>query len=73
VTDILIRDVPDDLVARIDQNARRLGISRTEYLRRTLARERPFEVLATTTADFERLADRFAGLDDDELMRQAWS
>ena len=38
--DILIRDVPDDVVAAIDAKAQRAGLSRTEYLRRTLSRER---------------------------------
>jgi metal-responsive CopG/Arc/MetJ family transcriptional regulator len=73
VTDILIRDVPEDLVDLIDRNARRLGISRSEYLRRALARERSSEATPTTDADLERIADRFAGLADDELMRRAWS
>lgn len=73
MTDILIRDVPEDLVDLIDRNARRMGVSRTEYLRRTLARERSSDVTPTTPADFERVAARFAGLADDELMRRAWS
>jgi Ribbon-helix-helix protein, copG family len=73
MTDILIRDVPEDLVGLIDRNARRMGISRTEYLRRALARERSGEVPPTTDADFERVSERFAGLADDELMRGAWS
>jgi hypothetical protein len=37
--DILIRGVPDDVVAAIDAKAQRAGLSRTEYLRRTLSRE----------------------------------
>lgn len=73
MTDILIRDVPEDLVELIERNSRRLGISRSEYLRRTLARERASDVEPTTTADLERVSERFAGLADDELMRQAWS
>jgi Ribbon-helix-helix protein, copG family len=73
MTDILIRDVPEDLIDLIDRNARRMGISRTEYLRRALARERSSEVAPTTNADFERIGERFAGLGDDELMRRAWS
>ena len=35
--DVLIRDVPAEDLARIDGHAARLGLSRTEYLRRRLA------------------------------------
>ncbi|MGL5928340.1 MAG: type II toxin-antitoxin system VapB family antitoxin [Dermatophilaceae bacterium] len=38
MADIVIRDVDDDDVARIDQRARRLGLSRNEFLRRTVLR-----------------------------------
>jgi Ribbon-helix-helix protein, copG family len=69
----VIRDVPEDLVDLIDRYARRMGISRSEYLRRSLERERPIEMAPTTNADFERIGDRFAALSDDELMRRAWS
>jgi len=34
---ILIRDVPDNVVAALEAHARRLGLSRTEYVRRRLA------------------------------------
>ena len=73
MTDILIRDVPEDLIELIERNSRRMGISRSEYLRRTLARERSTEIEPTTAADFERVSERFAGLADEELMRRAWS
>jgi len=72
MTDILIRDVPDDVVAAIDANAGRLGLSRTEYLRRALAQaaHRP----ATVTVDqLRRFGSTFAGLADDDLMREAWT
>ena len=72
MADVLIRDVPDDVLAVIDEKARRAGLSRTEYLRRTLARE---QVASTrvTPADLSRL-ERLAGdLADDEVMRRAWS
>lgn len=39
MTDILIRDVPEELVVEIDIKAAKAGISRTEYLRRVLVRE----------------------------------
>ena len=39
MTDILIRDVPEDVVAAVDANAGRLGLSRSEYVRRRLAQD----------------------------------
>lgn len=71
MTDLLIRDVPDDVIAAIDATAKRLGLSRTEYVRRQLA-------AATTTGqpvtidDLTRFASTFALLDDPEAMRDAW-
>ena len=38
MTDILIRDVPDEVLSAIDAKAKRVGLSRSEYLRRTLDR-----------------------------------
>jgi hypothetical protein len=72
MTDILIRDVPDDVVAAIDANAGRLGLSRTEYLRRTVAQaaRRPATV---TVEQLRRFGATFVDLADDEIMRQAWS
>lgn len=40
MTGLLIRDVPDDVPAAMDARAQRLGLSRSEYLHRALARER---------------------------------
>jgi hypothetical protein len=72
VTDILIRDVPEDVVAAIDSKAQRLGLSRTEYLRRALARERDVRPAEVTVADLAALAETFADLDDPEVMNRAW-
>jgi len=71
VSDILIRDVPDDVVAAVDARAQRAGLSRTEYLRRVLARER--DESRVTLADLSRLAEACADLADDDVMRGAWS
>jgi antitoxin component of RelBE/YafQ-DinJ toxin-antitoxin module len=38
MSDMLIRDVPEDVLIAIDANAARLGLSRSEYVRRELAR-----------------------------------
>lgn len=72
MTDILIRDVPEDVIAAIDIKAQRLGLSRTEYLRRTLTRERDAAPTAVSVADLAAFADTFADLADPEVMDRAW-
>lgn len=72
-SDILIRDVPDDVLAAIDAKARRVGLSRTEYIRRALSRERDDAALGVRVEDLLTLADTFADLADPEVMRRAWS
>jgi hypothetical protein len=72
MADILIRDVPDDVVAAIDAKAHRVGLSRTEYLRRTLARERDAAVHDVTVEDLARFAETFADLKDPAVMERAW-
>jgi plasmid stability protein len=71
MSDILIRDVPDDVVAALDARAQRAGLSRTEYVRRMLARER--DAAAVTVADLSRFARAFEDLADDDVMGRAWS
>ena len=72
MTDILIRDVPDEVLAAIDANARRAGLSRTEYIRRALSRERGDAAPEVRVEDLVRFADTFADLADPEVMRGAW-
>lgn len=72
MTDLLIRDVPDDVVAAIDANAGRLGLSRSEFLRRTLA-QAAYRPAAVTAEQLRRFGDTFADLADDDVMRQAWT
>ena len=71
MTDLLIRDVPEDVLVAIDANAKRLGLSRSEYLRRQLAAAAASgqHVSEDDLADF---AQTFADLGDAEVMRQAW-
>ena len=70
--DVLIRDLPEHVVVAIDANAQRLGLSRNEYLRRTLALEaRPRAKV--TVADLRRSAQVFADVDDPDVMSGAWS
>jgi hypothetical protein len=72
MTDLLIRDVPDDVLAAIDAKAQRLGVSRSEYLRRALTRERAVADLGVTAEDLVQFGDTFADLADDDVMRRAW-
>jgi hypothetical protein len=72
MTDLLIRDVPDDVLAVIDAKARRVGLSRSEYLRRALAREGTTGAAPVTVDDLSRFAETFADLADPDVMRQAW-
>ena len=71
--DVLIRDVPAEDLARIDGHAARLGLSRTEYLRRRLLQDAARPAAPVTVEDLRTFAARFADLDDRGVMRQAWS
>jgi len=74
MTDLLIRDVPEEVVAAIDADAGRQGLSRSEYLRRTLAQVAahvPGSV--ATVEDLSRFSRMFADLADDDVMGRAWS
>ncbi|MEY4606696.1 MAG: hypothetical protein RLY45_1456 [Actinomycetota bacterium] len=73
MTNILIRDIPDEVIAAIDARAKRIGLSRTEYLRRTLERERVGSVGPITLDHFHRVASLAADLDDPDVMANAWS
>jgi hypothetical protein len=72
VSDLLIRDVPDDVLASIDARAIRLGLSRTEYLRRRLTQDAAIFEGTVEIDDLARFAQTFADLADPEVMSQAW-
>jgi hypothetical protein len=73
VSDLLIRDVPEDVVAAIDAKAARLGLSRSEYLRRQMARVASTTDAPVTLEDLQQFAETFSDLADPELIRDAWS
>lgn len=72
MTDILIRDVPPDLLAVIDAKAERQGLSRSEYLRRQIAQDAGRPAQRVTVQDLRRSAEAFRDLDDPEIMARAW-
>jgi hypothetical protein len=71
--DLLIRDVPEDVVAEIDTRARELGLSRTEYLRRQLSRDARRTRTPVSVGDLQRFAGLTADLSDTDVMGAAWS
>lgn len=71
--DVLIRDVPAEDLARIDAQAARVKLSRTEYLRRRLHQEASRSRGPVTADDLRRFMSRFSDLEDPEVMRRAWS
>jgi hypothetical protein len=73
MTDVLIRNVPDDELAQIDEQAAKLGLSRGEYLRRQITQLASRRAGTVTREDFERFAELAADLLDDDVMRDAWS
>jgi hypothetical protein len=72
VADLLIRDVPDDVVAALDAHAGRLGLSRSEYVRRRLAQDAAASSSPVSVDDLARFAGTFGDLADPEVMAQAW-
>jgi hypothetical protein len=72
MTDVLIRDVPDDVVAAIEDKARRLGLSRTEYLRRQMLRVASTTEAPVTSESLKQFSQRFSDLGDPDVMRGAW-
>ena len=72
MTDVLIRDVPDDIIAALDARAARLGLSRSEYVRRRLAQDAATVGSPVSVEDLARFADTFGDLADQDVMSQAW-
>jgi hypothetical protein len=72
MSDFVIRDLPEDVLAAIDARAARLGLSRNEYVRRELTIVAQRSATAVTVDDLRAFTDRFSDLDDPEVMARAW-
>jgi plasmid stability protein len=72
VTDVLVRDVPEEVVAALDARASRLGLSRSEYLRRRLAQEALTDPQPVTVEHLAAFAETFTDLGDAGVMKGAW-
>ncbi len=73
MSDILIRGLKKDVVARIDEEAANRGMSRNEFLVTRLEQGfGPRNAAVATSADLERASRVAADLVDDDVMAQAW-
>lgn len=72
VPDVLIRDIPDEVLASVDAHAARLGISRVEYIRRRLAADAATNPASVSVTDLRRFAEGFSDLADHSVMDSAW-
>jgi len=72
MADMLIRDVPDDVVAALEARARRLGLSRSEYVRRRLAQDAAAADSPVSAEDLARFAS-FSDLADPDVSHRPGS
>lgn len=88
MTDILIPDVPEDVLSVIDTNAEFRGVSRDEYVRQLLSNQRDLRTPAARESEsgseaavptheeilegFRKIADTYADARDPEIMAGAW-
>ena len=72
MADILIRNVGDADLRGIDALAERLGISRSELLRRETKKLGTLGAPPASRDDLDRSSRVFSDALDDEIMAQAW-
>ena len=71
--DVLIRGLPQEVLAALDAAAARLGLSRSEFLRRQVLRVAAAAHAPVSAEDLRTFATRFSDLADPQVMRDAWS
>ncbi len=71
--DLLIRDFPAEDLELLDEQAKRLGLSRVEYLRRQLHQTARRLDSQVTVVELSALADLISDLGDESVMAQAWA
>jgi hypothetical protein len=72
MADVLIRDVPEAVLAGVDGHASRLGLSRVEYIRRRLAADAATSDGVVSAQDLRSFASVASDLDDPQVMGAAW-
>ncbi len=72
MSDLLIRNVPEQTVRRIDQMARRMELSRNDFLRRQIERVAGLDQTEAQPIDWDQFSRTFTDLADPAVMEQAW-
>jgi hypothetical protein len=72
MTDVLVRDIPDAVLAGVDAHAARLGLSRAEYIRRRLTADAAVSSDGVSSEDLRTFSEAFGDLADPEVMAAAW-
>ena len=73
MADVLIHNVPEEVLAVIDRRAGELGLSTDEYLRHLLIQDAGRSDVAVTAADLRTFSDICRDLGDPDILDQAWS
>lgn len=72
MADLLIRDVNPEILAVLDMKASALGLSRVEYVRRTLSQVLSISTESVTEQHLSDLLELLPDLADEQIMEQAW-
>ena len=72
MTDLLIRDITPEILIALDIRASALGLSRVEYVRRTLAQSLSASTESVTEEHLSGLLELLPDLVDEKIMEQAW-
>ena len=72
MADLLIRDVHPEILAVLDLKASALGLSRVEYVRRTLSQTLSFSTESVTEQHLIGILELLPDLADEKIMEQAW-
>lgn len=70
---LLIRDVPQEDLELLDEQARRAGLSRADFLRRQLQQQARRCSAPVAVEDLEVMTQLLQDLGDDEVMADAWT
>lgn len=72
MANVLIRDVPEAVLAAVDARAARVGLSRAEYIRRRLAADASTSDAPVSVDDLRELSEHLPDLANASVMDGAW-